>query len=234
MLTKLSLSYNRIVPFTPAGFAAAPTGTSFALLDCGGHSRLQRAILDLPGQPVTFEIGRISVVQVASQRPSYINGLLIQSRGTVVDGGCSLCRLRGFSPFPRCIQLVGHFGGACGNCKWRDLVIRYRVDGDSDGDEYEVSEPESPAAPASPARRLLEAAPSSSMGEDADAPVLFRPGSGTEGDLIQVDSDDGAYNGSISFVQSCQTVWNTSSCCSCLQLPSGNPCKSFTFLWCMG
>ncbi|KAI1159087.1 hypothetical protein F5B18DRAFT_638134 [Nemania serpens] len=30
-------------------------------------------------------------------------------------------------PFPTCVRLPGHFGGCCGNCKWRDHAARCSV-----------------------------------------------------------------------------------------------------------
>ena len=45
------------------------------------HNQLQRAVLQLPGQDVAFVRGAITAPQLASHRPSYVNGILIQSRG---------------------------------------------------------------------------------------------------------------------------------------------------------
>jgi hypothetical protein len=66
-----------------------------------------------------------------SARPSYINAVLIQSRGIFVGAPCSACAsqmrlsIHGWAkPFPVCVRLPGHFGGCCGNCKWRDHAAR--------------------------------------------------------------------------------------------------------------
>ncbi|KAM0123306.1 hypothetical protein ACHAP3_011236, partial [Botrytis cinerea] len=88
------------------------------------HNALQLAVLAMPGHPVPFVRNRITPAQVRSMRASYINGLLIQSRGVLVEGSCGECRRRGLTPFPECRRVEGHFGNSCGNCKWRDHGIR--------------------------------------------------------------------------------------------------------------
>ncbi|OJD20098.1 hypothetical protein ACJ73_08569 [Blastomyces percursus] len=105
-----------------------------------------REVLALPGQDVVFVRGAITEVQVRSHRPSYINVLLIQSRGQPEPHACTACRDGpGFRPFPECRRVPGHFGGACGNCKWQDHAARCSVrdggievidlDDDDDDDE---------------------------------------------------------------------------------------------------
>ncbi|KAF2471787.1 uncharacterized protein BDR25DRAFT_152639, partial [Lindgomyces ingoldianus] len=81
------------------------------------HSPQARALLALPGQDVEFIYGSISPYQIASHRPSYINAILIQSRGRAVDNLCSACHgaVSGPRPFPECRRAEGHFGGACSN-----------------------------------------------------------------------------------------------------------------------
>ena len=56
------------------------------------HSPQGRAVLALPGQDVVFVQGAITPKQVGSHRPSYINAILIQSRGNVVLGPCTACQ----------------------------------------------------------------------------------------------------------------------------------------------
>ena len=93
------------------------------------HSPQGRAVLALPGQDVVFVRGAITPNQVASHRPSYINAILIQSRGNVVLNPCTACQglCPGLRPFPECRRLPGHFGGCCGNCKWRDHALKCSV-----------------------------------------------------------------------------------------------------------
>jgi hypothetical protein len=93
------------------------------------HSPQGRAVLRLPGQDVFYLRGTISARQLLGMhRPSYVNAVLIQSRGMAHHRPCSACRGgAGFRPFPECRHLPGHFGGACGNCKWRDHASRCSV-----------------------------------------------------------------------------------------------------------
>jgi hypothetical protein len=85
------------------------------------HSAQGRALLALPGADVEFLSGAITPRQVLSARPSYINAILIQSRGG--EGRvCSHCRIRLY-PFPYCRRTT-HFRGCCANCKWRDWGAR--------------------------------------------------------------------------------------------------------------
>ena len=81
---------------------------------------LQRACLALPGQDVAYRTGRVTPQQIMTGRQSYINAILIQRGGVVQEEACLQCRRRGFTPFSECRRIPGHFGGACGNCKWRD------------------------------------------------------------------------------------------------------------------
>jgi Protein of unknown function (DUF3716) len=88
----------------------------------------------------------VTAQRIFEMRASYINALLIQSCGVLV-ANCTSChtalaagRTLSFSQRRR---LVGHFGGACGNCKWPDHAARCFVrDQDSesscdDGDDDE-------------------------------------------------------------------------------------------------
>ena len=100
------------------------------LLVCGGqelagacHNQLQLAALSLPGRNVRYFAGAIRLDQIASQRQSYINGVLIQSRGSASPSPCAACR-KNLHPFTECVQLLGHWGGCCGNCKWKDFGAR--------------------------------------------------------------------------------------------------------------
>ena len=93
----------------------------------------------MPGRDIYFVRGYICLVQIHSARPSYINAVLIQSRGVLVPGGCNICRTRlVMRPFPECRILFGHFGDSCGNYKWPDHASRYRHNlDDSDGHDNE-------------------------------------------------------------------------------------------------
>jgi hypothetical protein len=131
------------------------------------HNSLQQTVLALPGRDVVFVRGRITPQQLVTHRPSYVNALLIQSRGVVRARPCTECSRRGLSPFPECRQVAGHFGGACGNCKWRDHAARCHSPSpassdDEDGDEDDMPPPAGPRrlpAPVQP--RLLMSSGSS-------------------------------------------------------------------------
>jgi Protein of unknown function (DUF3716) len=81
----------------------------------------------MPGRDVPFVRGAITPQQLATHRPSYVNAVLIQRAGVLIPAGCSECQRRGLRPFPECRRVVGHFGSACGNCKWRDHGARCRI-----------------------------------------------------------------------------------------------------------
>ena len=82
---------------------------------------LQQAILALPGRDVPYVPGRITQAQIASNRPSYINAVLIQrARWVHSQGDCLNCQRQGLRPFTECRRTQGHFGRCCGNCKWRE------------------------------------------------------------------------------------------------------------------
>ena len=121
-------SYDRALVLYNAALAGAPAGQN-PVLSVGQqqmrgfvHAPGQIAILALPGVDVEFVRGAITTAQIVSHRPSYINAILIQSRGQPANPGCLQCRNPriGLRPFPECRAAPGHFGGACANCKWRD------------------------------------------------------------------------------------------------------------------
>jgi Protein of unknown function (DUF3716) len=82
--------------------------------------------------------------QMGSHRASYINAILIQSRGVARNPPCGACAADrpGLRPFPECRRIQGHFGGCCGNCKWRDHAARCTArnieSDDEDGDEQAI------------------------------------------------------------------------------------------------
>ncbi|KAL7653318.1 hypothetical protein ACMYSQ_008034 [Aspergillus niger] len=85
------------------------------------HTAVGREVLARSGaRSVEFRHGRIHAYQIAMHRPSYINALLIQSRGSRPPAPCTRCRDGTEGVFPGCRHLPGAFGGACANCKWPD------------------------------------------------------------------------------------------------------------------
>ncbi|KAM5468042.1 hypothetical protein MauCBS54593_005325 [Microsporum audouinii] len=85
------------------------------------HNDLGRAVLSLPGLHVRYVPYSIDARQILSHRASYINGLLIQSRGRPEVHACTDW------PFTECVRLPSHFGGARGNCTWRDRASHCSV-----------------------------------------------------------------------------------------------------------
>ncbi|OTA95620.1 hypothetical protein M434DRAFT_9675 [Hypoxylon sp. CO27-5] len=133
------------------------------LLSIGGqelapwcHNALQRAVLELLGRWVIIVRGSLRARQIASMRDSYVNALLIASRGGAVPRPCRACRQQallypdGYSrPFPVCTKLRGHFGGSCASCKFRDHAARCTVRDGGPEDPGELRfEPILPALPA--------------------------------------------------------------------------------------
>ena len=99
------------------------------------HARPSLAVLALPGQDVPFVLGAITANQIGSHRQSYVNAILIKSRGRAVQTACDQCLgRRGLRPFPECRRLPGHFGGCCANCKWPDHAVRCSLYGDDGAD----------------------------------------------------------------------------------------------------
>ncbi|KAB5528089.1 hypothetical protein GE09DRAFT_907237, partial [Coniochaeta sp. 2T2.1] len=87
----------------------------------------QRTIYELPSREIIYFVqGWITSRQIASQRPSYVNGLLIHSRGEDSPRSCNQCvEKRGknaLGPFLTCRVLQGSFHNSCSNCKWFDTT----------------------------------------------------------------------------------------------------------------
>jgi hypothetical protein len=85
----------------------------------------QRTIYGLPSKEfVYFVNGWITARHIAKTRPSYVNGLLIHSRGQDADYECAQCAERraknALGPFLTCRVLSGQFHNSCSNCKWFD------------------------------------------------------------------------------------------------------------------
>src|SRR5208337_3872605 len=60
-------------------------------------------------------------------RPSYLNAIMIQSRGRLGKTCLQYSRDPTRGPFPEYRRAPGHFEGSYGNCKWRDHGARYTV-----------------------------------------------------------------------------------------------------------
>ena len=108
----------RAVPVVSIGIRAALTEQSLV-------HETQRAIFRLPSrETIHFVQGWITARHIASQRPSYVNGLLIHSRGHDAPVSCLQCIERrdkhALGPFLTCRVLPGSYHNSCSNCKWFD------------------------------------------------------------------------------------------------------------------
>jgi len=79
-----------------------------------------RAILVLPNVNVLFVQLHITLNQVRTHQPLYINAILIQSRGVLVPAGCLNCQAHDMTLFLKCRCTSEHFSECCSNCKWCD------------------------------------------------------------------------------------------------------------------
>ena len=107
----------------PHGMPALPvSGQEMAVL-C--KSPQSQALLAMPGGVVEFvPNGSVNAASIDKTRNSYINAIMIQSRGSPLSAPCTQCFERWSrgrnTPFPVCHAIAGHMGGCCGNCKWSD------------------------------------------------------------------------------------------------------------------
>ncbi|GAB1313405.1 hypothetical protein MFIFM68171_03615 [Madurella fahalii] len=108
----------RAIPVVPIAIRAALTEHSLV-------HETQRTIFRMPScETIYFVQGWITARHIASQRPSYVNGLLIHSRGQDASDSCHQCIERrakhALGPFLTCRVLPGAFHNSCSNCKWFD------------------------------------------------------------------------------------------------------------------
>ena len=98
----------------------------------------------MPRCDIRYIYGSITWARIISLCPSYINAVLIQKAGTVIQPRCIVCRRRrGLYLFLECRRVLGHFGGAYGNCKWHDHASRCSCRDAESSDEESSSESDS-------------------------------------------------------------------------------------------
>ena len=78
------------------------------------HTAEQREVWRFPSYEFTVREGSIRVAQIRSARPSYVNALLIASRGVPQR---RLCGRNNGMVFADHVRLPGFWGGACAGCK---------------------------------------------------------------------------------------------------------------------
>ncbi|KAK4165118.1 hypothetical protein QBC43DRAFT_316803 [Cladorrhinum sp. PSN259] len=96
-----------------------------ALTEASLVHETQKDVFKMPSREVIYFVsGWITARHIASRRPSYVNGLLIHSRGNDATTQCVQCVDRrvknALGPFPSCRTLPGKYGDSCSNCKWFD------------------------------------------------------------------------------------------------------------------
>lgn len=92
----------------------------------GQHTRTG-SIRCHPSHPISLTPGWIKGHLLDTEAPSYINAMLVQSRGALSTVPCDLCVRLGSNPFVDCVRSPGDFRGACGNCKWRAKTVQCSV-----------------------------------------------------------------------------------------------------------
>ncbi|KAK4133238.1 hypothetical protein BT67DRAFT_60243 [Trichocladium antarcticum] len=105
--------------------AVVSIGIRDALTEQSLVHETQKAIFRLHSrETIHFVQGWITARHIASQRPSYVNGLLIHSRGQDATVSCAQCTERrdkhALGPFLTCRVLPGSYHNSCSNCKWFD------------------------------------------------------------------------------------------------------------------
>jgi hypothetical protein len=160
-------------------------------LDQFAYGSLSRQLLAVPGFDVIHTPGALHGQQLASQRASYINALLIQSRGYLLIQDCDHCmEMDVRRPFPFCVRMPGYFGGACGNCKWPDKAHRCSVRDGQPGNAVRprAVRPALPQAPLNPSSGT--SSPTASRSGSSSQNPIHVPDTGDEGDPITISSSD--------------------------------------------
>ncbi|KAL2255738.1 hypothetical protein VTK26DRAFT_2787 [Humicola hyalothermophila] len=158
----------RAVPVVSIGIRDALTEQSLV-------HETQRAIFRLPSrETIHFVQGWITARHIASQRPSYVNGLLIHSRGQDAPVSCAQCVERrakhALGPFLTCRVLPGSYHNSCSNCKWFDNTSACSLyTGPKPNRKRKAKEQQPP--PPQPGAAPRSASVSSNGGEDGAVPA---------------------------------------------------------------
>jgi hypothetical protein len=146
---------------------------------------VQRRLLAPHGRAVAFTPSRVNAQQIYSKRDSYINALLIQSRGVVSAQPCTSCQQRqGQNTFPKCHQVPGFFEGCCTNCKWPDKALQCSLQGQAGGHVQPAisGQPRGIQGHQGQARRLINL--DLEEGKGAENPINLDLDKGEEGNPI--------------------------------------------------
>ncbi|PWY76987.1 hypothetical protein BO70DRAFT_256324, partial [Aspergillus heteromorphus CBS 117.55] len=85
------------------------------------HTDVQKEVWRFPSYEFIIRNGSLSVAQVRTWRPSYVNAILIASRGVRQPAPCNNIT---HSVFFKNIRLPGFWDGCCAGCKWKDHGAR--------------------------------------------------------------------------------------------------------------
>jgi len=91
------------------------------------HSSQTMVILVLLSVNILFIQLCITLNQMRTHQPLYINVILIQSQGVLVSVNCINCQKCDMTLFLKCHYMSEHFDKCCSNCKWRDHAAHCSV-----------------------------------------------------------------------------------------------------------
>lgn len=153
----------------------------------------QKLIVSAARTNTEYFSGTLLSYQLNTHRPSYINAVLVQTRGQVNPVRCSSsisalyvvrflmieidhCASHPYhGPFLDCVSLPHERAGACANCKFKDWAARCSLNDGSGPDRYRTT-PAGPAAgslaPAEPPIQPYEIEEPESDGEKEDVPIV--------------------------------------------------------------
>uniref|UniRef100_A0A7N2N7K4 Uncharacterized protein n=1 Tax=Quercus lobata TaxID=97700 RepID=A0A7N2N7K4_QUELO len=81
------------------------------------HTHDQKEVWCFPSYEFVIHKDSITASQVKTGRPSYVNAILIASRGLPQR---TRCTKNSRWVFAEDVRVPGYWGGACAGCKWRD------------------------------------------------------------------------------------------------------------------
>ncbi|KAL4788754.1 hypothetical protein BDV19DRAFT_383652 [Aspergillus venezuelensis] len=109
------------------GFEEEATGHSYAIVRLTKkgnralfdlcHNEIQKEVWAFPSYEFVVRVGSLSVKQLQTARPSYVNAILIASRGVKVR---EPCKHNSRWVFGEQVRIPGYWNGCCAGCKWKD------------------------------------------------------------------------------------------------------------------
>jgi hypothetical protein len=117
----------------------------------------QQRVVSFPAANVEYFSGKLNSYQLKTHRPSYVNAVLIQTRGVANANPCSMysllicrtttndripaeCRDHAYrGPFLECVSLPYDWSVCCGNCKFKDWAAKCSLNDGSRPDRYRTT-----------------------------------------------------------------------------------------------